>query len=834
MRILKSFLLWSVSLGLLASIALVAFVAVIIHNNAQDLPDHEQLKEYKPSIITRLYAGDGRLMEEYAREKRIFAPITQIPEMVKNAFIAVEDKNFYEHEGVDPTAILRAAVIYAQYKMGKDVDVVGGSTITQQVVKNFLLTNERSFERKIKEAILAHRMETALTKDQILELYLNQIYLGGGAYGVTAAGLHYFDKPLEDLSVAEAAYLAALPKAPNNYHPENNKAAAIARRDYVISRMEEEGFIDNEAYETAVLQPLKTVEQDNSDSVSAPYFAEEVRRELANKYGADILYGGGLAVHTSVNPILQSYAEDALRDGLMAYDKRHGWRGAMASFDDNGDLADKIKDFDQTGDIISDWDVAVVTETSPSSASLRLKSGSRGTLALENAKWTGKQSISNFLNVGDVIAVEKIADQDDAYKLQQVPKVRGAIMAIDPNTGRVLAMNGGWQYGADQFNRATQAMRQPGSAFKPFVYLTALEKGFTPATLILDAPFTIEDRPGHFWSPKNYSEEYYGPTPLRKGVEKSRNLMTVRLANYVGMEAIVETAKRFGISDNMPENLSNSLGAAETTLFNMTSAYAMLVNGGKKLTPTFIDRIQDRYGNTILKHDDRPCIGCGKLIKWENQETPNIPDTREQIANPLTTYQIVSIMEGVVKRGTGVSLNALGHPLAGKTGTTNNSKDAWFVGFSSDLVVGVYIGFDDPKPLGKKETGSSVALPVFKTFMEQALKNTTPMPFRTPKGIKQVRVDAEDGTRADAGDAKVIWEVFLPGTEPDENVYLLDGNGQIRRLPASLYRDSYIKMTDSYMRNSYGQNNSAYNGGRNTMTENESVAPTYTGTGGLY
>lgn len=832
MRYIKAFLLWGVSLGLLASIAAVAFIAIIIHNYAQDLPEHEQLKEYKPAIVTRLYAGDGRLMEEYAREKRVFVPIKQVPDLIKNAFIAVEDKNFYEHEGVDPTAIMRAAYIYAQHKMGKDVDVVGGSTITQQVVKNFLLTNERSFERKIKEAILAHRMENALTKDQILELYLNQIYLGGGAYGVTAAALHYFDKPLEDISIAEAAYLAALPKAPNNYHPTRNREAALGRRNYVISRMEEEGFIDTAAYESAILQPLITVEEDNSDVVYAPYFAEEVRRELAGRYGEDILYGGGLAVHTSVNPTLQKYATDALRDGLMAYDKRHGWRGPMFSYDDKTHLAEKIKTFDQTADIISEWDVAVITESSPSSAILRLKSGARGTLALEDAKWTGKNSISDFLKVGDVVAVEKIDGQDQAYKLQQIPAVRGAIMAIDPNTGRVLAMKGGWRYGADQFNRATQAMRQPGSAFKPFVYLTALEKGFTPATLILDAPFTIEDRPGNFWSPKNYSNEYYGPTPLRVGVEKSRNLMTVRLADYVGMEQIVETAQRFGISENMPPHLSNSLGSAETTLFNMTAAYAMLLNGGKKLTPTFIDRIQDRYGNTIFKHDNRPCAGCGKLIKWEGQETPEIPDTREQIANPLTTYQIVSIMEGVVKRGTGVRLQSLGHPLAGKTGTTNDSKDTWFIGFSSDLVVGVYVGFDDPKPLGKKETGSSVALPVFKSFMEQALKDTTPMPFRTPKGIRQVRIDAEDGTRADPGDAKVIWEAFLPGTEPDEHVYLLDGNGQIKRLPSALYRDNYIRMTDRYMDNAYGQRDIDYTD-RYTGSTRE-TAPTYTGTGGLY
>ncbi len=832
MRFIKAFFLWGLSLGLLGAIAAVAFVAVLFHSYSHDLPDHTELKNYAPPIVTRLYAGDGRLMQEYSREKRIFVPIHQIPEKVREAFIAAEDQNFYHHQGVDPTAIARAAAIYARHMIGQNVDVVGGSTITQQVVKNFLLTNERSFKRKIREAILAYRMESALSKDQILELYLNQIYLGGGTYGVAAAGLHYFGKPLVDLSVAEIAYLAGLPKAPSDYHPVYNHDAALHRRNYVINRMHAEGYITDEEYDVAIVQPLKTVDQDLSERVYAPYFAEEVRRELADRYGEDVLYGGGLSVHTSVNPTLQHYATDALREGLMAYDKRHGWHGPIATLDKNGDLAEQIKSFDQATEIIDGWNLAVVTEVSASSAKLRLKNGGRGTLPYEQAKWTGKKSISEFLTVGDVIAVEQADENGETYKLQQIPNVRGAIVVIDPNTGRILAMAGGWKYGLDQFNRATQAMRQPGSAFKPFVYLTALEKGFTPATLILDAPFVIEDRPGHFWSPKNYSKEYYGPTPLRVGIEKSRNLMTVRLADFVGMDAISQTAERFGIVKNMPPHLSNALGAAETTLFNMTTAYAMLLNGGKKLTPTFIDRIQDRYGHTIFKHDTRPCTACGDKIRWEEQETPAIPDVREQIADPLVTHQIVSIMEGVVKRGTGVRLKSLPFPLAGKTGTTNEAKDAWFMGFSSDLVAGVYVGFDDPKPLGRKETGSSVALPVFKSFMEKALKDTTPMPFRVPKGIKQVRIDARDGTRAEPQDTKVIWESFLPGTEPDQNVYLLDGDGRIRRLPAALYRDNYIQMTDRYMYNGQQQEQVDYTD-RYTGNVTKS-APTNTGTGGLY
>ncbi|MCB9979893.1 MAG: penicillin-binding protein 1A [Rhodospirillales bacterium] len=831
MKLLGNFILWILSLGLLGAIAALGFVAILFQYYASDLPDYKQLKNYAPPIVTRLYAGDGRLMAEYAQEKRVFIPIDEIPDQVKNAFIAVEDKNFYQHEGVDPTAIMRAVVIYARHKMGQNVDIVGGSTITQQVVKNFLLTNERSFERKIKEAILAYRMERALTKDQILELYLNQIYLGSGTYGVAAAALHYFDKSLEELSLAEIGYLGALPKGPENYHPVRNHDAALERRNYVLKRMEEEHFVTPEAYEEAILQPLLPVDRSTVDTVSAPYFAEEVRRELMERYGHDKLYAGGLSVHTSVDPKLQDYALSALRDGLMAYDKRHGWHGVIAKL--SGDTLDEdIKTFNGPDDLIDGWDVAVITEVSASTARLRLKSGGKGTLAYEQAKWTGQKSLSAFLSVGDVIAVEQTAPDSDRYKLQQIPKIRGAIVVIDPNTGRILAMQGGWRYGTDQFNRATQAMRQPGSAFKPFVYLAALEKGFTPATLILDAPFVIEDRPGHFWSPKNYSDEYYGPTPLRVGIEKSRNLMTVRLANYVGMDTIVEIARRFGIMDNMPPNLSNALGAGETTLFRLTSAYAMILNGGKKLVPSFIDRIQDRYGNTIYRHDTRACPACGKLLKWEGQPTPDVPDDRPQIADPLITYQMVSIMEGVVQRGTAVRLKSMGHPLAGKTGTTNESRDAWFIGFSSDLVVGVYIGFDNPQPLGKKETGSSVAVPVFQSFMEQALKGKTPMPFRVPKGIKQVRIDAQDGTRATPGDTKVIWEAFLPGTEPDENVYLLDGDGRIRRLPASLYRDNYIRMTDQFMPADDTDHPVSYTD-RYTGTLRPTT-PINTGTGGLY
>lgn len=832
MRFLYYLFLWILSLGALGALAGVGVVAGVIMYYSKDLPAYNQLKEYAPPIVTRLYASNGGLMQEYAREKRVFVPIEQIPARVKNAFIAAEDKNFYSHEGVDPIAIARAMVSNLR-NLGSNKRPEGASTISQQVVKNFLLTSEVSYERKVKEAILAYRLERALGKEQILELYLNQIYMGGGSYGVAAAGQNYFNKPLEELSVAEVAYLGGLPKAPSDYHPVRRHDAALARRNYVINRMYEDGYITKDEETTALAEPLKVVDRNDQDRIYAPYFAEEVRRELEKKYGEDQLYGGGFSVHTPVDPRLQDIAVRTLRDGLMGYDKRHGWRGALGKVATTGNFVEELKAFKVPEGILPEWRVAVITASSATSASLMFADGRKGTLAYEDAKWTGKESIAAFLSSGDVIAVERTKPGSDAYKLQQIPAVQGALVAIDPNTGRVLAMQGGWRHGADQFNRATQAVRQPGSAFKPFIYLTALEKGFTPATLVLDAPFRIEDRPGHFWSPKNYSNEFYGPTPLRVGVEKSRNLMTVRLADYVGMDEVVATAARFGISDKMPNHLSGSLGSVETTLLKLTSAYAMIANGGKKVEPTFIDRIQDRYGHTVYQHDKRECPGCGDLIKWENQDAPQIPDTRAQIADPRVAYQMTSILEGVIQRGTGVRIKGLKWPLAGKTGTTNDSKDTWFIGYSPDLVVGVFVGFDEPKPMGKRETGASVALPVFGAFMEEALKDTPPMPFRIPNGIRQVRIDAADGTLATATDSQTIWESFVLGTEPDQNVYMLDGTGQIRRLPSYIYRDNYITMQDQYM-DATGQGSVSYTD-RYTGTTRESATSTpSTGTGGLY
>lgn len=797
MRWFRNIILALFSLGFLGLIGGVGLIAFTIHHFGQDLPEHEQLKNYEPSIITRIYAGDGGLLAEYAEEKRIFVPIQKMPDLVKQAFMSAEDKNFYDHNGVDTYAIARAMVTNLK-NAGSGRRLIGASTITQQVAKNFLLTNEVSYERKIKEAILAMRMEKALSKEQILELYLNEIFLGQRAYGVAAAAMSYFNKSLDELNVEEIAYLAALPKAPNNYHPIRKYDDAIERRNWVISRMQEDGYITKEQMKEAQATKLVTQKRDNIQSVEAGFFSEEIRRELKDKYGQQSLYQGGLAVRSSVDPKLQTIAVRALRDGLTAYDKRHGWRGPIANLKTMDDWSKKLSDIAAPEGILPEWQMGVVLNAGQNSAEVGFSNKEKIELKLDGVRWARKClqdcyalgpeiiRVSQVLSAGDVILVEK---SGKSWALRQIPKIQGAIIALDPHTGRVLAMQGGWTQSASSFNRATQAKRQPGSAFKPFVYLAALDSGFTPSTKVLDGPFVIEQAPGDFWRPTNYSNKFYGPSTLRMGVEKSRNLMTVRLANKLGMEKVVDYATRFGIADDMKKFLSFSLGAGETTLLRLTTAYGMLVNGGKKITPTFIDRIQNRKGETVFSYDQRPCLNCGDMIKWNGQKTPNVPDTREQIADEKTAYQMVSILEGVIERGTAKKLSELGRPLAGKTGTTNESKDAWFVGFSPDLVVGVFVGFDEPKSMGKRETGSSAAAPIWGDFMKEALKDTPPMPFRVPAGIKNVRVNAKTGRLAQAGDSDVIWEAFVTGTEPGsgnfaENADVIGADGKIiERVP---------------------------------------------------
>lgn len=793
MRVLLSLLMGLVLLALAGAGAVV----YVVDYYDRDLPDYTKLATYEPPVTTRVYAGDGRLMAEFAAEKRVFVPFRAIPRRVVAAFLAAEDKNFYEHKGIDPVGIVRAILTNVE-NLGSDRRMVGASTITQQVAKNMLLTNEVSFVRKIKEAILAIRIERTFSKDRILELYLNEIFLGFRSYGVAAAALNYFNKALDELTVAEAAYLAALPKAPNNYHPERNRDAAVARRNWVIGRMLEDGNITPDEAREAQAEPLTVRRRDETEVFTAEYFAEEVRREIVKLYGEEALYEGGLSVRASVDPTLQRIATRALRDGLIAYDRRHGWRGPVARMENFDGWAKSLAAIPMPpgGEA---WRLAVVLkDEEAASVDIGFADGSRGTIPLSELRWAREwkegerlgpavRKASDVLHLGDVVLVEAVEKDEKGkelppatFALRQIPAVQGGLVALDPHTGRVRAMVGGFSPQMSVFNRATQAMRQPGSSFKPFVYLTALDNGFTPASLVMDAPFEYD--PGHgqpVWRPENYSHEFYGPTPLRIGIEKSRNVMTVRLAQHVGMDKIKATAERLGIFDNLQPFLPMSLGAGETTVLRMSAAYGMLANGGKRIVPTFIDRIQDREGRTIFRHDDRACGTCRDVAWSEGVAVPSVPDTREQVADPRTAYQIVSMLEGVVQRGTAARLRALDRPLAGKTGTTNDSRDAWFMGFSPDLVVGTYIGFDQPRSLGARETGGSAAVPVFQEVMAEALKDEPKTPFRVPPGVRLVRVDPATGRLAEPG-SRAIWEAFLPGTEPqlDQPVAILDGSGQ--------------------------------------------------------
>lgn len=763
----------------------------ILYRYGNDLPDVNQMTNYEPPVTTRVYTANGSLLTEFARQNRLFVPGSAIPKTVVSAFLAAEDKNFYRHSGLDFIGIVRAVIVNLT-NVGTDRRLVGASTITQQVAKNFLLSGDVSYERKIKEAILAYRIERAFTKDQILELYLNDNYFGGGAYGVAAAALHYFEKSLDELSLAETGYLAALPKGPNNYHPERNHDAAVARRNWVIGRMQNEGYVTSAEADEAKATPLIARLGGEAERFEAAYFTEEIRRRLYEEYGADVLYEGGLSVRTTLDPRLQEIAERALRNGLIAYDRAHGWRGPLARI--------KSPDWQAALDAAADtprpktWKLAVVLELSETDATIGLHGGATGLIAMSELAWAkpwkkdqtvgAKPKLpSNVLRKGDLILVEPLehADGPQAYLfgLRQMPDVEGALVAMDPHTGRVLALVGGFDYKKSEFNRVTQADRQPGSAFKPFVYAAALDAGFTPSDLVLDAPFVIDQGFGQGkWKPANYSNKFYGPSTLRLGIEKSRNLMTVRLAQEIGMERVADYARRFGIVDDMPLNLSMALGAGETTLMRLTSAYSVLVNGGKKVVPSLIDRIQDRRGKTIFRYDRRPCDGCQGVV-WDGQGEPKIPDQREQILDPGTAYQVVSMMQGVVERGTGVRVRAVGKPLAGKTGTTNESMDTWFLGFSPDLAVGVFVGFDVPRTLGKRETGSSVAAPIFRDFMKDALKGQLANPFRVPPGIRLVRVNLNTGLPAGGQDQHVILEAFKPGSAPRGTRQVLDGSDQV-------------------------------------------------------
>ena len=758
----------------------------------RDLPDTQQLAHYQPSITTRVYAGDGRLMAEYATEKRVFIPLSAMPPQIIQAFLSAEDKGFYNHFGIDPSGIGRALLTNLR-NMGQDKRPSGASTITQQVAKNFLLSNTVSVERKVKEMILAFRIEQAFSKNHILELYLNEIFLGNRSYGVGAAALNYFDKSLDELSISEAAFLAALPKAPNNYNPVRNPENAKERRDWVIDRMLQDGHISAHEAEFAKKDPIQLSQRPDTELVrGVDYFAEDIRRELAARYGEDALYKGGLSVNATINPTLQALADKALRGGLIDYDRRHGWRGSLARISVGEGWAERLA-AQSIPPALPPWQLAVVLDVDKNDTTIGLADGSQGIIPFSAMKWARPwqegQRVGNpprrpadVVAVGDVIPVSRLEIKDGAkvtpvaqFALEQIPKIEGALVALDPNTGRILALSGGYSFARSEFNRASQAMRQPGSAFKPFVYLTALEKGYTPSSLILDAPVVLDQGPGlPKWKPVNYSRDFLGPTTLRMGVEKSKNLMTVRLAQAIGMPAIVETTRLFGINENLTPVLAMSLGAGETTVLRLTAAYGMLANGGKKVTPTLIDRVQDRSGKTIYKHDQRPCDGCNATF-YANQDIPAIPDNREAVADPMSAYQMVSILQGVTVRGTAGRLAALNLPLAGKTGTSNNSMDTWFVGFSPDLAVGVFVGFDEPATLGGRETGGSAALPIFQDFIKEALKDKAPGTFRIPPGMHLVRVDYQTGRMAQGGEGRVIVEAFKPGTEPTGDEGVLDG-----------------------------------------------------------
>ena len=783
-------------LTLFGALMLFAFLGVggvlyVFYQFGRDLPDYHQLADYEPPVMTRVHAGDGRLLAEYAIEKRVFVPIGAMPKMVVRAFLSAEDKNFYNHPGIDFMGVARAAITNVR-NLSTNRRLVGASTVTQQVAKNFLLTNEVSWERKVKEAILAFRMERAFDKDRILELYLNEIYLGFGSYGVAAAALNYFNKSLIELSIAEAAFLAALPKAPNNYNPYRHPKAAHARRDWVIGRMLDDGVITSDEADRARSRLLAVRQRSATEFVKAPYFAEEVRRELAGRYGEDKLYKGGLSVRTTLDPKLQVAAQNVLRRGLENYDRRHGWRGPIVRLPIDSNWREQFSVMKPPAGM-QGWKLAYINAADDKTAQVMLQDGSRGLIPLAELKWArpwqkeqkrgpAVRRATDVLAVGDVVAVETVtADKDGKplpegiYGLRQMPDLEGSLVAIDPHTGRVLAMAGGYSYEMSEFNRVTQAMRQPGSAFKPFVYLTAMDSGYTPSTLILDAPFVIDQGPGlPKWRPANYTKKFYGPSTMRLGIEKSRNLMTVRLAQTIGMEKIAEYAQRFGIVGKMQQQLSMSLGAAETTLLRLTTAYAMLVNGGKRIIPTVIDRIQDRHGLTIFRHDTRSCDQC-RATFWTNQPVPAVPDIRERVADAASAYQVVSMLKGVIDRGTGRRIKDVGKPLAGKTGTTNKSIDTWFIGFSPDLAVGVFAGFDKPRTLGRREQGASVAGPIFRDFMKEALADKASIPFRIPPGIRMVRVNSRTGRLARPGERNIIFEAFKPGTIPSGRGEVLQG-----------------------------------------------------------
>ena len=748
--LLKKILVLAIS-GILVLAILSISILWAFSNN---LPDYKFLKNYKAPVSSKVYSGDGELVSDFSTEKRIFVPYNAIPEKIINSFLSAEDKNFFNHPGVDAKGVLRAIINNISNVLSSK-RLEGASTITQQVAKNFLLTNEVSLNRKIKEAILAFRIERALSKERILELYLNQIYLGGGTYGVAAASLEYFDKPITDLTYVESALLAALPKAPSRYNPYKNKKLAKFRRDLVIKNLLDNNFINSAQYNSFIREEIKLKKRKKILLENSLYYVEDVRKDILDKFGYDKVYKEGLNIKTPLDLNLQTIATEALRDGLIAYDKRKGWRGPL----DNKVYSEVwSKDLKKLKlEKVFNWDLAIVKNINKFSIEIETDKNETGIIEYKDINWIKKET-SEIFKKGDIIFVKKI--KKGIYSLKQIPEVNGSIVVMDPFTGRVLAMTGGFSFKQSEFNRASQALRQPGSAFKPFIYALALENDYTPSSLVLDAPLVLEQGTDlKLWKPQNYGKKFYGLSTLRTGIEKSRNLMTVRISQDLGLNKIVDFSKKLKIYDNPNELLSISLGSAETTLLKLSSAYSSFVNGGKLVTPILIDRIQDSEGNTILNTDNRVCNKCDEISHLGNQY-PNIIDNFEQIFSPETAYQMTSILEGVVQRGTGKGLRDLNLDLAGKTGTTNKNTDTWFIGFTSKLLVGVYVGHDNPKSLGKRETGAKTAMPIFKNFIKNSTKKKDARPFKVANDVVMMVVDSETGEKASFGTKKTIIEVF--------------------------------------------------------------------------
>ncbi|WP_440934894.1 penicillin-binding protein 1A [Candidatus Pelagibacter sp.] len=749
-KFLRIIFILTTSFIILSAILIIS----ILWTYSNDLADYKFLKNYKPPVSSKVYSGNGDLVADFSKQKRVFVPFNSIPKNVINAFLSAEDKNFFKHPGVDAKGVIRA-VINNISNILSSKRLEGASTITQQVAKNFLLTNEVSFNRKIKEAILAFRIERALSKERILELYLNQIYLGSGAYGVAAASLEYFDKSIKDLNYSEAALLAALPKAPSRYNPYRDPDIAKFRRNLVLKNLLDNNYLTLEWYEKLTKEEIILKKNKKIFLEDAQYFIEDVRKSVIETLTYDKVYKQGFNINTPIDLNLQTIATKSLRDGLVAYDKRKGWRGPLANKIYNSEWKKDLEKYKLENSI--NWKLAIVKNINKFSAEVETEDNIKGTIEYQNISWT-KKEFSELLKPGDVVYVKNVGE--NTFNLQQLPKVNGGIVVMDPFTGRVLALSGGFSFKQSEFNRATQAKRQPGSAFKPFVYALALENNFTPTSLVLDAPMVLDQGDDlKMWKPENYGKKFYGPSTLRTGLEKSRNLMTVRIAQNLGVEKIVDFSKALKIYDNPEELLSISLGSAETTLLKLTSAYSVFVNGGKLVEPILIDRIQDSEGNTIFNNDKRKCINCDQ-ISYLTNDYPEIKNNYTQIFSPETAFQMTSILEGVIQRGTAKKLKELKLNIAGKTGTTNKNTDTWFIGFTSNLLVGVYVGSDNPTPLGKYETGSKTALPIFKNFISDSVNKYDARPFKAAKGTVMMVVDPLTGQKAKFNSKNTIIEVF--------------------------------------------------------------------------